>query len=372
MAGIEFTMQAIQATAPKYLKGAINLTLRKRFFLSYLMKAGRVTYKETSHQVTWRVKYRKPITRTANSNPDAFTSIDTYKTLTLGQAHLKSTNTLDHLTLLTNSGEQQIINLSEDLINDSVESLTESICDQLYLDNGSDEAALQGMGVVFKPRVGAATDRCAIPAVGATYAGLSMELGQFGGRWSRLETTPYNTVAVGGSPVDWPYGTGDSQFDFMSPKMFNYTGDWSGGGSNTFRSNGELLMRRSVSAVDALGGEGAAPAIYLMNRDHYDTFQDSVQDRERLHPSDYAKSMGFPTMMEYAGAIMAFDYSCPTGKTFCINPQEISLCSAYEQLFYTDGPEYDLKAQAYLFRAGFVGQTRFNPKYMAEIGTYAP
>jgi hypothetical protein len=366
--GIQFTMQAVQATAPKYLKGAINLTLRKRFILSYLIKAGRVMYNEVGPEIIWKVKYRKPETRTANGNPDVFTATPTHKELRLGFAHLKSPNMIDQLTLAINRvSEQQIINLAGELITDSVESITESITDQLYLDNDSDSSALQGLGTVFKPLVGSANDLYAVPASGATYGGLSMELGQFGGRWSSDLATPPNSA---GTPTDWPLGTGLSQWDFMAPKMFNYTGDWSGGGTNTWRSNCEMVMRRAPTAIDSLGGEGAAPTLFLMNRDHYDTFQDSVTDRERLHPSDYAKNLGFPQVMEYSGSLVAFDWSCPANKSYAINPQEMALCSMFSDLLYTNGPEYSLKDEAYLFRVGFVGQTRFNPKYMAEFGSY--
>jgi hypothetical protein len=370
--GIKLTMQAIQNTAPKYLKGAINLTLRKRFILSYLMKAGRVLYNETGPEIIWKVKYRKPETRTANGNTDVFSSMDNKKELRIGFSHLKTPNMIDQLTLLFNKGEGQIIDLSEELVTDAVDSITESITDQLYLDNAGDTAALAGLASIFKPRVGATTDLYAIPAIGATYGGLSMELGTFGGRWSKNDAVSgyANTAMSAGSRTDFPNGQGDSQYDFMSPKMFNYTGNWSGGGTNTWRSNGEMCMRRAPSAIAALGGEGAAPAMFLMNREHYDTFRDALQDRERLTPSDYAKNLGFPGIMEYEGATLAYDYSCPSGKSYAINPQEMALCSAHSDLLYTNGPEYSIKDEAYLFRVGFVGNLRYNPKYMCEFGSY--
>jgi len=367
---IEFTIQAIKATTDKYLKNYQDLTMRKRFMLSYLKKAGRIVTGETGPNIVWKVKARHPaVTSTSGSRSD-FAMADVYETLTIGHGQLRSTNKIDRETLLVNRGETQIINLADEMAKDCSDALGKALGENFYVDNSSDSAQLTGLQTLIRPDVGADTDRIAVPASGSTYGGKSMVLGALGGRWSKtLGTGNYYNTKLGSSlQNDWPEGQGDPQYDYLAPKMFNYTGNWST--SNNWATNCEKVMRRAVVSINALGGEGVAPAVHVLAPGLYTEFQDSVQDRERLTPSDYANKMGFPEMMSYAGALLAYDYDCPAGTGYALNPQEMALCSMSDQLFYTDGPTWDIQEGAYLFLIGFMGNYRWNPKYIASYGKY--
>jgi len=364
---IEFTIQAITNTVPTYLNQAIDLTLRKRFVLSYLKKAGRILTNTAGPSITWNVTYKQPDVRSTNGNRASFSMANTKKQLSLGFAQLESTNAIDRNTLMVNSSPNQIVNLAEEMTRECVAAITDTISDQIYYDNTNDPASLAGFKTLLNGDAGAATDLCAVPAAGSTYGGLSMVLGAFGGNWSAELPTPLCSSLTN----DWPEGSGSAQYDFMAPKFFNYNGDWTGGGVNNWRSTCEMIMRRAAVSINALGGEGAAPSIHLLPTGMYTTFQDSCQDRERLQPSDYAKSMGFPDMMTYAGALLAYDYSCPAATGYAFNPAEMALCSMAKDLLYTDGPTWSIVEQAYLFLVGFTGNIRFNPKYIATYGAFS-
>lgn len=368
---IEHTIQAINATTDKYLKRYVDLTLRKRFVPSYLQKAGRIVTGESGPNIVFKVKARHPrVVSTSGSRSDFQTS-DVYETLTIGHGQLRSTSKLDRETLMINKGETQIINLADEMAKDCSDALGKAMSENFYVDNTSDAAQLTGLQTIIRADVGANTDRVAVPAAGSEYGGKSMVLGALGGRWSaNLGTGNYlNTKLSSALQNDWPEGQGDPQYDYLAPKMFNYTGSWSAA-NNSWETNCEKVMRRAHVAINALGGEGVAPAVHILAPGLYTAFQDSVQDRERLHPSDYAAKMGFSEMMNYAGALLAYDYDCPAGTGYALNPQELALCSLNDKLFYTDGPTWDIQEGAYLFLIGFAGNYRWQPKYIASYGSY--
>lgn len=362
-----FTAQAIKNTAPKYLPGAVNQTIRHRFLLSYLQKAGRFVFNEGGTNCTWNVTIRQPETRSTRGQRAQFIASDTKEQLTISHAQLEGTDLLDRNTMMVNKEPLAIVKLTETKLDELVTSLADTMCSQIYVDNTSDSSQLTGLQSIMRPDVGAATDRMAVPAAGAAYGGKSMVLGDQGGAWSsNLGVNRPNTVIS----TDWPDGNGSSQYDYLAPKMFNYTGDWTSGTTDTWALNCEKLMRRAKVAIRTLGGAGAAPMLMVFAPELYNELLDNIQNRERLFVSDYNKELGFPEALTFEGATLAYDYDCPSGKGYAINPQEMALYSVHDQLMYTDGPTWDMREQAYLFLVGFLGNLRWNPKHFAEFGSY--
>jgi hypothetical protein len=368
---VEFTIQAIKATTEKYLKNYVDLTVRQRFILAYLQKTGRIMTGESGTELVWTVKARRPSVNTSGGSRREFKMTDTKETLRTGYGHFVSTNMLDNLSLQINKGEQQIISLVDEMGKECASAIGESLGAGFFVDGSSDANQVTGIQEIIRPQVGANTDRIAVPASGATYAGKSMVLGALGGKWSKNlgAGNYYNTVLGANLQNDWPEGSGDPQYDYLSSKMFNYTGAWSSG-TNNWEVNCEKLLRRGHTAINTLGGEGMHPTVHVMSSGMYNQFQDSVQDRERLSLSDYAAKLGFPDTMQYSGALLAVDFDCPAGEAFSFNPQEMALCSVNDQLFYTDGPTWSITEGAYLFLIGFLGNYRWNPKYIASYGSY--
>jgi hypothetical protein len=122
--------------------------------------------------------------------------------------------------------------------------------------------------------------------------------------------------------------------------------------------------------MEALSGSGMIPTLHLLAPDMYATFLDSLVSRERLQISNYASSLGFPNTMEFEGAMLQKDYDCPAGRGYGINPKEMALYTLDDQLFYIDGPEWSIHAQAFVMLVGFMGNLRWNPKHFSEYASY--
>lgn len=367
MVAIPSTILAIKNTAPKYLQGVTDQTVRNRFLLAYLEREGRILYNENAPQHVWLVKVREPeVENGGGGSPVVFKTHDTHEQLSISHAQMQATNALDHKTYLINKSPTQIANLTETLLKDLTTTITRKIGDSLYSDNSSDASLITGIRSIMQPHAStAATDLVAIPSATATYGGKLLKLGAFGGRWSNNGAPYFSSVAAN----DWPEGNGDPNYDALSPKMWQYTGSWTNG-TNSWATNGERILRRSRITMESLGGLGMTPTLHLLAPDLYATFLDSLVSRERLQVSDYAKSLGFPNVLQFEGAMLEKDYSCPAGRGYGINPAEMALYSMTDQLFFIDGPEWSIHAQAFVMLVGFIGNVRWNPKHFCEYAQY--
>lgn len=364
----DFPEQAIRNSAPQYLRGEIDNTVRQWFFLKFLEEAKRIKKNDNSHTINWLVKNRRPQIYTTRGQRPQFVQSDNNTSLTIGRARLEGVDKIDRDTISVNQGPTQIVDLADSKIKGLIQSMTEAIATSLFQDASADDSKIAGLDTIFQGVVSHNNDRVARPSDSATYGGKSMKLGATGGSWSnRLASAArFNS----GLTTDWPEGSGDPQYDYLAPKMFNYTGAWQASG-NTWKANCEMLMRRATVSINSLGGEGQAPGLHLLARGLYNEFQDSLVGRERLYVSDYAKSLGFADTLQFEGAMIRHDFACPADSGYALNVNHLELSTVTKDaLLYIDGPTWSIEEQAYLMLVGFHGNFRYNPKYFCKYGTW--
>jgi hypothetical protein len=357
--------------AQQWLKGAADSTIRNHFILAYLRKEGRMTTNMTGRDLNWVVEAREPVASQWNTGGGAvYDQSQVHETLSLGWAGIHVTDAIDEKIKMMNTGPTQIVDLVEQKLDSMTKKLSRTISQGFYAQNTGTENELIG---IRTPCVAhgsvAAADRVAALAASASYAGKSVALGALGGSWSDTMTTPPSSVLSN----DWPMGSGTPDYDYLSPKLVNYSSTGWDTGSTAWRNNCEIVMRRGLSWAKHLNGETNSPSLYLLSLELYDEFKDSLAQRERLYPESYAKALGFPPskLLEFNGAIVTSDYYCPAGKGYAINAQEMELMTLTPDLMVMKGPFYDENALAEKMRVSFLGQYRFNPKAIVEFGAYA-
>ena len=364
----DYLIQAITNTAPSFLKGAIDLTARNYFILSWVLEHGRVLTNASGYDLNWNVTAREPEIHTTRGQRQEFVASDTEEQLTINHAKLRGSEVLDEDTLLVNDGQAAIVKLADRKVKGLADSMCRRMNGQFYNDDQIDPNGCTGLLSLFRPLVGAATDLMAVPQVGSTYGGRAMHLGALGGRWdANLGPARKNTAIL----EDWPDGSGDSEFDYLSPKMFNYSGSWSTG-TNNWQTNCEKVLRRSCLYIDHLGGKGAAPMLALMGPSLAAELRDKLEEKDRLRPSDYADKVGLPgRLLEYEDMVISTDFHCPTDRAYCINSEMMELYTLTPDLFWLDGPEWSIRDEAYLMALKFKGNFRWKPKYFSELGSYS-
>lgn len=365
---------AVRETAPEYIKGAIDLTIRKRPLLGMLNQYGRLlTGQDGSHITKWSVQIKEPeIKEYGDSQRQVFNEFDAYEQLSIDNRAYIGTDRLSHLTNNINSGKNAIVKHYDEKLPQLVKSAQHTICKDLFNDGSTgNQNRLIGLGTFFKKDASTtANDLIAVPAAGTTYGGKSVVPGAFGGTWSSNRGTSPSSVLAN----DWPFGSGDPEYDALVPKMINYTSNqWPGSGT-TFSDNVAYIMSLAKLLTRSLNGDGSEPMLHLLCTDFYNDFQNHWADKERIvlqhkEGADY----GYPNTLNYEGALVTHDFDCPSDKGYGLNIEEMSLYSLTDDLLFSEGPTWSTEHQAWLFVVGFHGNLRFvSPKFFCEYGSYGP
>lgn len=361
---------AVKNTAPKYLKGAADQTIRSRFWLAYLREQGRIKLGDKGGLSTyWNVQAREPEIRdNGDAGQQVFSEHDAYEQLSIDVRGYVGTDRLTLKKKLMNTEPLAIVNLYGTKMENLVKSLTNRFGSELYCDgyatgNGN---RLCGIESFMGSSTTVSADILAKPS--DTYGGKSTALGALGGSWSTgLTTKPNANVAT-----DWPYGSGDSQYDYIAPKLCNYSSTNWPSGDTTWRANCAAILRRARTWCRSTGGDDKAPMLHILSGSLYDDFEDYMETKTRaMVPHPQAVDMGFPDTLNYSGAMVRHEFDCPAGTGYGINVSEMLLFSIHDELFYSYGPEWDTQSLSDLFLIGFFGNMRFNPKHFAKYAAYA-
>ena len=172
--------------------------------------------------------------------------------------------------------------------------------------------------------------------------------------------------------VDWPSGSGSTEFDYLSPVLVNITSESWGTGSTEWEDNCGRILRKTTTWLTKNGGQDGRPTCYMLADDLFNSYQDYQEARFRnIIPHPEGRDLGFPDTLNQDGVMVKYEFDVPAGQGFGINVHQMELASWDSVLFGTRGPFYDIKSDAYLFKAGFFGNCRFNPKYFARLKAYA-
>lgn len=365
-------IQVVNATAPKYLKGASNLTFRKRLWLAMLLRHGRVNYNETSTVCYWDVQFSEPTVRPyGDSGDQTFANHDAYRQLNLDWRGYTATDLFTHKQYLMNRGATQIVDLYKQKTKNLVQSMRHTFCGELYVDgNGTNnENRLHGIeSFMADDGNTVAADIVANPS--DAYAGQNTDLADQGGSWdSNLGTGNFPNATIA---TDWPYGTGDVEYDFLAPKLLNVTSpSWATGGT-TWTDNCEEVMRQARIFCKTLTGEDSVPYCHMLNPQWYGQYGNYLSAKGRIVlPHREAEDLGFTDSLNFEGSVVKYEYDVPVNTGYGLTPDQMELGSLQGQLFVPDGPEWDIKSKGYLYEVGFWGNLKFQPKFFAKYNNYA-
>lgn len=359
----------INDTAPKYLQGAADMTIRGRFLLAMLKKYGRIKFNGNSYQKTWDLEFAQQVIQAyGDAGQLTFSRNDLYRQLTVDWRGYKATDLMTEKERLMNSGDVAIVKRYDQIMPTLTKSLTNKFAGELFVDGNAtgNSNRLHGLESFCGVGTCASTDRVAQPS--DTYAGRSTALGAEGGTWSALMTTkPNSTIAK-----DWPDGSGDSEYDYMSPKLINYSASTWGTGSTSWEDNCSRVLRQATIWLTRVGGKDGRPTMHLLASDLFYPYLNSREPQLRIMvPFKEAEDLGFTDVVNQEGVAIQQDFDVPAQTGYCINVNQMELESLDSVLFSSRGPEYSIKDDAYLFMVGFFGNCTYSCKHFGKIAAYA-
>ena len=360
----------VQTTIPKFMKGASNLTKRKRLFLAMLNKKGRYEYNQSGTECRWQVKFRQPQMQSYNgSGAIDFTNTDAYRQLVMQWRGYYLQDSINYKQQLMNSRTQALVNLAGEKISNLTESARDNLNGELFKsgETSGRQDCLHGLETFLTAGTTVVADVAGKPA--GTYGGYSCAVGAEGGAWSALMSTKPN-ASIG---YDWPLGQGDSDYDWNSPKLCNWSSSGFGTSSNAWSANCWRALMRLQSWLNLTGGPDGECDLCPMGSNLWEGFVEFLETKQReLVPHKEATDLGFGNTLNMNGMAIYPEFDCPSDTFYELNCSKITISCMTPELLWMKGPTEDIRSGgSKLFLVGMFGNVKYVPKFVGKGYPYA-
>ncbi len=358
----------INSTKPKYMKGASDMTIRRRLFLAMLRRKGRITYNNDGYENRWQVEFSQPeMVQHGDGAMLDFGNHDAFRQLVTPWGGYVVTDSLSMKQQAMNKGDSALINLFKTKQERMRKKIDNGLAGEMYRAGGTSgrENCIQGLATFMTERTTpGAADRIAEP--GATYGGLNTNLADQGGSWSSNGSSyPNATLAK-----DFPDGSGDVEYDYLAPKLVNWSSTGWGTNSTTWEDNCWRVIGQTITWLTIQGGDEGMPEICVLASNLFQGYKNHEEAIRRINvPHKTANDLGFSgNVLNQDGCAISADFDCPYNTGYMVNTSTVEIASLMPELFWMKGPDQDPRtAWSYLWGTGFYGQARWKPKFTAEL-----
>ena len=360
----------VMSTAPTYVKGAIDELMRTRPLLALLQKKKRLTFNVGGRSYIWKVKYYQATPTAYSSGSVSYSPINRLVELEINQRGYILTDKMDEKERLQNRGDVAVINRYKEIIPSLTKDMRDHLSGELQVDGyatGNTDRICGFQSALGNHATVVAADIIAQPS--DTYANKSTIPGNESGSWSTaLTTKPSAQLAT-----DWPHGTGGADYDYLSPKLLNWSSTNWGTGLTTFEANGERVFRQGADWCQILSGPEGKLDMWLVAGNLFTAYKNSVSPMQRIQveANTPLRKLGFTDMMYQDGVEILADFDIPSNTGFGLNIDEMELRCMYGDLIESIGPTFDPGTLSYLWHVGFFGNMLLRPKSMAYVKNYA-
>lgn len=359
----------IQANAPLFVKGYEDLTIRNRYILSLLKQRGRLEYSQSGYECNWQVQFdQNNVNQYADGGLLDFNRSDLYRRCTLDWRAYTATDLMTKLEKAKNQGTTQLINRYNEIGKQLMKSIADKFGGELYKDGNETgrENCIHGIESFMGTGTTVAADRIAKPD--DSYAGRNTDLGDQGGNWSTdLTTSPNANV-----DTDWPDGNGDVKYDFYSPKILNWSSTNWGTASQTWLDNCHFVISQGQTWLTMTGGKDAQVDVFVCAANLFQGYKNSLESLRRvIVPHKGANDLGFGNVINQDGMAVMADYDCPVNTGYFFNANKMKLSSLHSELFWTEGPTFDIRTLSWLWAVGFFGNAKFDVKWFGKTKNIA-
>ena len=128
----------VMDTAPVYMREVSDQTIRQRFLLAKLQKAGRIVLNMDGFELNWNVRYRRhPVIPYGDDGNLDYTRQNLMKQATLDWRGYKTTDKITYMEQLMTKGSSVIVNRAAEMITNMSESITTELGREVYTDGNA-------------------------------------------------------------------------------------------------------------------------------------------------------------------------------------------------------------------------------------------
>ena len=344
-------------TLAHHIRDVEENMLRNYQLGALLEAAGRVNYNNTGEGFDWPVQYRlHQVEGNTGETARNFARKNLWKTASLEMRGYQTTDSMYYREFKSNGGEEGIVKVFDNFVQRLETSIEQALGGEYYVDGGlaANSQGWHGLESMFgtvantvavdtsggaainDSRSKVAVDQVGVPA--ATYAGIQCALGQYGGGNE--------------SGKAWPEGIADSEYDFWSPLIVNYTStsfNEAAGVSHTFALQGDEAMRYAIIHAQRNTSQNGQITNIMLARDLYMDLLNLIDDKQRIQVTSehQLRALGFKNTVNFDGVEVSWEAAVPTGVGYGINYDNIELKSMDSSLLRAEGPEYDIHSQSF-------------------------
>jgi hypothetical protein len=358
--------RVIATTIVNHLRETEEATFRKFKVFAALESSGNVIMNQSGRGFDWNVRFRNaPVTGNSGDTPRTFSRINMWKRAELPWRGFTTTDSIYRREMLENRGQQALCDVAGKMAERLQESLEQHLSYQPYRDGNASgfENDFHGMesflgyngtvseaGGAFDQRAANTADRYGFPS--DTYAGLSTQLGFYGGG------------RIGSGSGIWPNVPVDPEVDFYSPLVINYNatslnslspakGNW--------RVNCVQAIREGLHGCKRNDTKESQIDMVVLDRQLYIQFLNQYNDKERIAISKESglKAMGFTDVTTLDGCEVTSEYAVPAGKGYGLSIGNMELRCLENQLMVAEGPFFSEETQSYRYACSTLGNFRF-------------
>lgn len=356
--------RVVNTTISDYLRTTEPAILRNRKLTAMLQKKGRVTFNHSGTDMHWKVEYRRiPIEQISDMDIGTFGRTDRWKSASIDWRGYRVTDAISKLETLVNRGTEAIVKFTQGAAERLIEDISEQFAEELYVDGYAtgNTKRIHGLNSIFRGTSPSSAGKIVTPA--ESYAGLSTVLGNYGGSWAG----------------DWPYGAGDTSYDFWSPIYIDYTDTAWAAATDTWSTNAVECLRYGIIAAQRNNSKSGMLDMVLTSQGMYRDFLDSLDEKERINVMRSEKdsamiALGFKDVVIFDGMEITSEYGLPLDATnsrdvaYGLNFDKMELCSLQDRLFKYDGPVWETRQQVYLHSVDFMGNLKLaSPRYFVKF-----
>lgn len=347
--------RSIATTLVNHLREEELASLRKYMVFAAIESKGNIRMNMSGRGFDWEVSYRLHQPQGNNGEtPRTFSRQNLWKKAELEYRGYQATDMILRKELLENRGTNALVNVAGKMSSRLLTSIEQYLSQEVYIDGSAAGNELRYHGLesflgtngtlnvsTGAQRTANAADPFGYPS--DTYASLNTQLGYYGG--SQNEGV-------------WPAGKADSEFDFYSPLVVNYTSSYFG--NTTWAANCKKALREGLHFAKRNDTKEDAIDLVVMDRKLYIDFLNSQDANERIIVSGESglKSFGFNTV-QFDGVELGTEYAVPANTAYGLAIGNIELLNMEGQMFNSEGPFYDEITQSYRYCVSTLGNLKF-------------
>jgi len=336
-------------TMADHIRKVTEAHLKKYVVPAQIVASGRATYNHGGRGFDWPVEYRRHnVSASTGANVRTYTPTNRWKQAYLPWRGYQTTDVISRAELNANRGEAAIIKVLDGFMDKLKKSLDQALARQFFNDGNANVDYWHGFESMFgtngtvtattgAQRATNAADLVAYPY--DTYAGLSTELGNYGG------------AVIDGI---WPAGDTDPQYEFWSPLMpfGDSTNAEHTSATDTWVGQCDEVLGFAITHAGKNGGPDAQPTTCIMDRSMFNGLKNKMRGKESLQVARTEKNvslvvLGFANVIVVDGIECTAENSCPANVGYMYSYANMELRCQEDEMFGSDGPEYDIDTQSH-------------------------